>query len=98
MNKNIENVITALRKNNMQGIYVPCINDITGTVEKLLTPDCTIAAGGSVSLHESGVWELINRDCYKFTDRNREGITPEERQQVFKNVIGTDFYFCSTNA
>ncbi len=98
MNKNIENVIAALRKNNMQGIYVPCINDITGTVEELLTEGATIAAGGSMSLHESGVWELINRDCYKFSDRNREGITTEEREQVFKGVIGSDFYFCSTNA
>lgn len=98
MNERIERVITALRKNNMQGIYVPCINDITKTVEALLTPDCTIAAGGSVSLVESGVWELINRNCYKFSDRNREGITPEERQAVFRGIIGCDFYFCSTNA
>lgn len=98
MEKRINRVITALRKNNMQGIYVPCINDITETVEGLLTKGATIAAGGSVSLIESGVWELINRDCYKFSDRNREGITPQEREQVFRGVIGSDYYFCSTNA
>ena len=98
MNKRIERIITALRKNNMQGIYVPCINDITKTVENLLFEGCTIAAGGSVSLQESGVWELINRNCYKFSDRNRQGITPEEKEQVFKGVIGSDFYLCSTNA
>lgn len=98
MNERIERVITALRKNNMQGIYVPCINDITKTVEEILFEGCTIAAGGSVSLWESGVWNIINRDCYKFSDRNRQGITPEEREQVFKGIIGSDFYFCSANA
>ena len=98
MNERIERVITALQKNNMQGIYVPCINDIVKTVENLLTPDAVIAAGGSVSLKESGVWELISNGNYNFYDRNREGITPEEKEEVFRKVIGADYYFCSTNA
>ena len=98
MNERIKRVITALDKNNMQGIYVPCINDIRRTVEEMLYHDCVITAGGSVSLHESGVWELINKDCYRFFDRNKEGITLAEREEVFRKVIGTDFYFCSTNA
>ncbi len=98
MKERIERVITALRKNNMQGIYVPCINDITKTVEDLLFENAVITAGGSVSLKESGVWDLIGNGNYNFLDRNREGITAEERENVFKSVIGCDFFFCSTNA
>ncbi len=98
MCERIQRVITALNKNNMQGIYVPCINDIKRTVEEILYPDCIITAGGSVSLLESGVWKLIHSDCYRFFDRNKEGISPEEQEEVFRKVIGTDFYFCSTNA
>ncbi len=98
MNTKIAGVIAALGKNNMQGIYVPCINSIPETVEKLLFEGALITAGGSVSVQESGVWELINRDCYNFLDRNRKGITPEEQQEVFKSCIGADFYFCSANA
>lgn len=94
----IERVIAALRKNNMQGIYVPCINDIVGTVKDLIFEGATITAGGSMSLKESGVWDLICSKEYNFLDRNREGITPEEKQDVFRQVIGSDFYFCSTNA
>lgn len=95
MDTRINGVITALEKNNMQGIYVPCINSISGVVEKLLFDGATISAGGSVSLKESGVWELINKPCYNFLDRNRVGITKEE---VYKSTVGADFYFCSTNA
>ncbi len=98
MKERIERVITALRKNNMQGIYVPCINDITKTVEDLLFDGAVIAAGGSVSVKESGVWELIGSDKYNFYDRTREGITDGEKQEIFRKVIGADFYFCSTNA
>jgi len=98
MNDRINRVITALRQNNMQGIYVPCINDVVGTVEKLLFKDCTITAGGSVSLKQSGVWDLISKDCYRFFDRNREGITESEKIDVYKSCIDADFYFCSTNA
>lgn len=98
MKERIEKVIAALGRNNMQGIYVPCISSIPKVVENLLFEKALITAGGSVSLHESGVWELINKDCYNFLDRNREGITPEERQEVFRQCIGADFFFCSSNA
>ncbi len=98
MNEAIERVITALRKNNMQGIYVPCINDITKTVKDLIFDGAAVAAGGSVSLKESGVWDLISGGDYNFYDRKRAGITPEEKQEVYRNVIGADFYFCSANA
>ena len=98
MNEQINRVITALRKNNMEGIYVPSISSIAKTVEDMLFEGCVITAGGSVSLNESGVWDLINKDCYNFFDRNRPGITDEEKQEVFKKSIGADFFFCSANA
>lgn len=98
MNSNVESIITALQKNNMQGIYVPCINDIVGKVEELIEKNSVIMAGGSVSLVESGVWDLINNGNYRFKDRNRKNITPEEREEIFKEVIGCDYYFCSANA
>ena len=98
MNEQISRVITALEKNNMQGIYVPCINSISKVVEDLLFENAVISAGGSVSLVESGVWELLNSGKYNFLDRNRAGITPKEQVQVFKDCIGADFYFCSANA
>lgn len=94
----INRVITGLEKNNMQGIYVPCINCIPKTVENLLFKNAVISSGGSMSLIESGVWELLNNGNYRFLDRNRQGITPEEQEEIYKSCIGADFYFCSANA
>jgi len=98
MNERIDRVITALEKNNMQGIYVPCINSIRETVENLLFENAVISSGGSMSLIESGVWELLNSGKYRFLNRNRAGISSEEQQEIYKSCIGADFYFCSANA
>lgn len=94
----INRVIAGLEKNNMQGIYVPCINSIPEIVKDLLFENAVISSGGSVSLIESGVWELLNNGDYQFLDRMKQGITPEQQKDIFKSCIGADFYFCSANA
>ncbi len=98
MNEKIKKVMDNLKLNNINSIYCENKEDVVKAVEGLLTENCNIAAGGSRSVMESGVWDLINRPCYNFYNRNREGITPEERIEVFKKVIDIDFYLCSTNA
>ncbi len=98
MNKKIQKTIENLQKNNVNVIYCKDKTEVVKKAKELLKPNATVAAGGSVSLVESGVWELINSGDYNFFDRNREGITAEEKQQVFKDIIGIDYYFCSTNA
>jgi len=94
----IEKTISSLEKNNIKAIFAPKKEDAVKIVEELLFDGCTITSGGSMSLVESGVLELLKRPQYNYSDRNRLGITAEEQQQVYKDVIGCDFYFCSTNA
>ena len=98
MNEKIALVIDALNKNNMSAIFCEKIEEIVPIVKEMLFDGCTITAGGSMSLKESGVWNLINSPEYKFLDRSRSGITPEEQLEAYKAAIGCDFFFCSTNA
>lgn len=93
-----QKVITALENNGMEGIYAKDRNEALEIVKGMLFDGCTITAGGSMSVIESGIWDEINRSCYNFLDRGRAGITEEEKQEVFRSVIGSDFYFCSSNA
>ncbi len=88
----------ALRRNNITPIYAENKAEAVKIVEKMLPHRASIRTGGSQSLQESGVWELINRDKYNFLDRNREGITPAEREAVYQTTVGCDYYFCSVNA
>ena len=98
MNEKIASVIKALNKNNMAAVFCEKKEEIAPLVEQMLFDGCVITAGGSVSLKESGVWDLISRENYKFLDRSKQGISPEEQEDAFKAAIGCDFFFCSTNA
>ncbi len=98
MTDKIQKVIDNLKQNNIDAIFCETKADVVKVAEDLLKENCTISSGGSVSLIESGVWDLINKPCYNFLNRNRQGITPEEQMEIYKQVIGIDYYFCSANA
>lgn len=98
MTEQIKNLILALEKNNIDVIFAETKQDVQNAVRSILPEGCNIAAGGSVSVVESGVWDIIKEPKYCFMDRNREGITPEERLDVFRKTVGCDYYFCSANA
>ena len=98
MTERIEKVIKNLNGNNINAVYCDTKGEVLNKVEELLTDGATISSGGSVSLVECGVWDLINKPCYNFLNRNRKGITPEEQMEIYKQVIGIDYYFCSANA
>ena len=98
MNKVIEELLKALDKNCMKGIYANTKEDAIKIVKDMLFKGAKITNGGSVTLSECGIYDLLNNGDYNYLDRNRKGITEEERLSVYKNVLDSDFYFCSANA
>lgn len=98
MDEMISKTLKALENNNFDVYYAENKQQVCETVKSLLDKGDKITSGGSQSLIESGVWDIITSDDYNFSDRNREGITPEERLAVFKETIGCDKFFCSANA
>jgi len=98
MNEIITKTIENLKKNNMDAFFVNNSEEAVKKVEEMLFDGATITLGGSVSVKESGVFDLLKNPKYNLLDRNREGITEEEREFTYKETIGGDFYFCSTNA
>ena len=98
MDERIEKVINSLKLNNINSVYGETKEDVVKYVENLLPKEALITSGGSMSLIESGVWDLVNKPCYNFLNRNRAGITLEEQMQIYSKVVGIDYYFCSSNA
>lgn len=98
MEERIKKVIQNLKKNNIEPVFAENSAQAVEIIRDMLFCGALITAGGSVSLQQSGVWELINDKRYNFRDRLRKGITEEEKLSVFKDSIGADFFFCSTNA
>lgn len=96
MEKKIQRTMKALEANNMTAYYVPTAKEVVPLVEKLLTPGQTIASGGSVTLKECGVLDLISSDKYHYLDRS--GLSGEALEEMHRKVFSADCFFSSCNA
>lgn len=98
MNETVQKVIDALRKNRMLAEYVSCKEDAVTLVKTLIPAGSTVATGGSRSLDESGVTDLLRSGEYVFFDRNNPTLTPEEKSEMTAKGATADVYLCSSNA
>lgn len=94
----IERTMDNLRKNNMQAYYCETSEDACELVKKMLRSGSVISNGGSVTLKETGIMDIIKSGDFKYLDRSRPGITPDEVEQVYRDTYSADFYFASCNA
>ena len=88
----------ALRRNNMAAYYVETAAEVPALVASLLNKGDTVAVGGSVTLDQTGVMDLLRSGDYRFLDRYEEGLTREEITRIFKESFFADAYVCSSNA
>lgn len=94
----INNVISALEKNNMTGIYAENKECALEEVKKLLNDGDTVSMGGTVTASECGIVDLLHSGRYNFLDRMKPGITPEEIDKVYRDTFSADAFVTSTNA
>ena len=87
-----------LRKNRMDAYLVSRKEDVVPQVRALLHASDSVAVGGSETLKESGVLELLRSGDYRFIDRYAPGLTPEQVRRVFLDSLSADAYLCSANA
>ena len=98
MDEKVSKVMKSLESNNIKAVYVETKAEVCEKVKDMLFKGAVITAGGSMSLKESGVWDIINSPEYDFRDRSKAGISDEERTEAHKAAVGCDFFFCSSNA
>lgn len=98
MNETVQKVMSALRANRIQADYVAGKEEVVPFVKTLLTDGCTIGTGGSRTLDETGVTELLRNGNYVFYDRNNPTLSAEEKAAMTEKSASADFYFSSSNA
>jgi len=96
--KRIQKTAENLRKNNMQVFCVDKKEDVVPLVESLLSEGDTVAVGGSVSLSETGVLDLLRSGKYNFLDRYEPGLSKEETEEIHRKSFFADAYITSSNA
>lgn len=91
-------IIKALEKRNMKGYYCEDCASAVKLAEELVPAGSTVSFGGSMSLSDCGVMDMLrNRSDIRLIDRSKAQ-TPEETKQMYRDSFSADVYFMSTNA
>lgn len=98
LDRRIKKTMENLASNNMMPYYVENVKDVAGKVAELLKEGDTVAVGGSMSLFEAGVIDLLRSGKYTFLNRYEEGLSPEQMREIFLKSFFADVYLSSSNA
>ncbi len=94
----IEKTMEALRKNQMQAFYCENREEAGKKVRELLHEGDTVTHGGSVTLSQCGIPEILKSGAYTYLDRNQEGLTREQVTEIYQKAFFSDVYLTSANA
>lgn len=98
IDKRVKRTIENLEKNNMNGYYVQTEEEVLNKIQELISEGDTVSVGGSMTLFETGVVNLLRNGKYNFLDRYKEGLTPAEVKEIYRKSFFADAYFTSSNA
>jgi L-lactate utilization protein LutB len=91
-------VIKSLEKNSMNGIYVQTKEEVLEKVISLIPEGSKVGTGGSLSLDQIGVKDVLRNGNFSFIDRNLPGLSEEESHQMRRDSLHADVFLTSTNA
>lgn len=91
----MERTKKALEKNGMEAYIVPTAAEVVPLVKQLLAPGCTVSNGGSQTLKECGVLELLETGGYQYQNRSAPGAN---KRQVELDTFSFDAFLASANA
>lgn len=90
-------MIQNLAKRNMEGFFFESSEALLSELKSRLPKGCTVSWGGSETLKETGIMDLLTNGDYQTVDRTAAKNKEEQRQLYAKQVL-SDYYFMSTNA
>ena len=96
--KKIERTIKSLEKNNMKGYYAKNNEELINIIKDIAKEGEMVSVGGSMTLFETNVIDLLRSGRYNFLDRYEENLTPADMKALYRKTFYADTYFSSVNA
>lgn len=94
----IEKAKRALEKNNFNTVVLDDEVELKQWLLNTIEDDSTVAVGGSQTLFEAGVIDLLREMNINFIDRYDPNIAPEKMNDVFREAFFADYFLMSSNA
>jgi len=98
MEKKIDRTIKNLKKRNMEGSFVEDRSELMIILKGLIDEKSTVGVGDPMTLFETGVIDFLRNGDYVFLDKYRDGITSEEKKEIYLQNFSANTFMCSTNA
>lgn len=96
MTEEIRITMENLQKNGMKPFYVKTKDEVVPLIKTLVEKGSSVSHGGSETLKQTGIVELLKNGDYDYIDRS--GLEGEELRQSYIRAFGCDTYFSSSNA
>ncbi len=98
IDKKIERTMDNLKKRNMRGYFVNNEVELIELLRKLIPENSSVGVGDSITLFETGVIDFLRKGNFVFFDKYKDGITSEEKKDIYIKNFSADTFMCSTNA
>ena len=84
-------IIKNFQRRSIDACYCPDRASALAKVKELIKEGSTVTCGGSETLAQTGIMELISQGPYQFLDRKAPGVT-------YGQIVEADYFLTSTNA
>lgn len=98
MNDIVQKTIQSLKRNNMAGYYVQSVAQLHELLVSLMEKGETVGCGDSLTLEQTGVFDLVRRRDYRFLDKHKPGLCREEKREIYLQNFRADTFLTGINA
>jgi len=98
MNEDTQKLIKGLQKRNMAGYAVGDKAELIELIKELIPIGSTVGCGDSVTLEQTGVFDLLRDGDYVFYDKHKPGLTKDEKREIYINNFSAGTFITGTNA
>ncbi len=96
--KQVDRTRKALEKNGFETQFVPDAQSAVTAIMDMIPDGATVGIGGSMTLNQIGFSKAVKGRTIGLLNPFAQGITPEERNAVTRQIFSCDYFLCSTNA
>jgi hypothetical protein len=93
-----QSAVEALRKNNFAASYFESGSQTAKAILQYIKPESTVAFGGSQTVKQLGIPDMIAAIGAMVLDHNVPGLEMEQRIEIMRQQQVCDVFICSSNA
>ena len=91
-------VVEALQKNHFTASYVNTKEEALEKLSTLISKEATVGIGGSATIKEIGIDDLLEERGNTVFNHNKPGLSPEEATELRHKEMSCDVFLTGTNA